>query len=107
MISTWKIFLIISTNNYCRYNINKFISHIGPCIEVVGYRQKKKGIKSLGDLCSDFGANVKFVLGPMKKFKNQKVKNLTTLIINKKINQIVIMIVLFPQAAVKTVLTKL
>ena len=25
----------------------------------------------------------------MKKFKNQKVKNLTTLIINKKINQIV------------------
>ena len=70
-------------------NINKFISHIGPCIEVVGYRQKKKGIKSLGDLCSDFGANVKFVLGPMKKFKNQKVKNLTTLIINKKINQIV------------------
>ncbi len=70
-------------------NINKFISHIGPCIEVVGYRQKKKGIKSLGDLCSDFGANVKFVLGPMKKFKNQKVKNLNTLIFNKKINQIV------------------
>ena len=53
---------------------------MAPCIEVVGYRQKKKGIKSLGDLCSDFGANVKFVLGPMKKFKNQKVKNLTTLI---------------------------
>ena len=40
-------------------NIKKFISHIAPCIEVVGYRQKKKGIKSLGDLCSDFGANVK------------------------------------------------
>ena len=32
-------------------NISKFISHIAPCIEVVGYRQKKKGIKSLGDLC--------------------------------------------------------
>ena len=67
-------------------NINKFITHIAPCIEVVGYRQKKKGIKSLGDLCSDFGANVKFVIGPKKKFKNQNVKNLKTQIFNKKIN---------------------
>ncbi|MEC7099926.1 MAG: fumarylacetoacetate hydrolase [Pseudomonadota bacterium] len=68
-------------------NIKKFITHIAPCIEVVGYRQKKKGIKSLGDLCSDFGANVKFVIGPKKKFKNQNVKNLKTNILNKKINQ--------------------
>ena len=68
-------------------NIKKFISHIAPCIEVVGYRQKKKGIKSLGDLCSDFGANVKFVIGSKKKFKNQNVKNLKTNIFNKKINQ--------------------
>ena len=68
-------------------NIRKFISHIAPCIEVVGYRQKKKGIKSLGDLCSDFGANVKFVVGPKKKYKNQNVKNLKTNISNKKINQ--------------------
>ena len=68
-------------------NIKKFISHIAPCIEVVGYRQKKKGIKSLGDLCSDFGANVKFVLGAKKKFKNDNVKNLKTNISNKKIKQ--------------------
>tara|TARA_B100001057_G_scaffold322663_1_gene322914 strand:- start:761 stop:1537 length:777 start_codon:yes stop_codon:yes gene_type:complete len=68
-------------------NIKKFITHIAPCIEVVGYRQKKKGIKSLGDLCSDFGANVKFVIGSKKKFKNQNVKNLKTNIFNKKINQ--------------------
>ena len=68
-------------------NIKKFITHIAPCIEVVGYRQKKKGIKSLGDLCSDFGANVKFVIGSKKKFKNQNVKNLKTNIYNKKINQ--------------------
>ena len=68
-------------------NIRKFITHIAPCIEVVGYRQKKKGIKSLGDLCSDFGANVKFVIGPKKKYKNQNVKNLKTNISNKKINQ--------------------
>ena len=68
-------------------NIRKFITHIAPCIEVVGYRQKKKGIKSLGDLCSDFGANVKFVVGPKKKYKNQNVKNLKTNISNKKIDQ--------------------
>ena len=68
-------------------NIIKFITHIAPCIEVVGYRQKKKGIKSLGDLCSDFGANVKFVIGSKKKFKHQNVKNLKTNIYNKKIGQ--------------------
>ena len=55
-------------------NIKKFIIQIAPCIEVVGYRQKKKGIKSLGDLCSDFGANVKFIVGPKKKYKNQNVR---------------------------------
>ena len=43
-------------------NLSKYISHIAPCIEVVGYRQRKKGITSFGDLCSDFGANVKFVV---------------------------------------------
>jgi len=68
-------------------NIKRFINYIAPCIEVVGYRQKKKGIKSLGDLCSDFGANVKFVIGAKKNFKNQNVKNLKTKIFNKKINQ--------------------
>ena len=44
-------------------NIKRFITHLAPCIEVVGYRQKKKGIKSFGDLCSDFGANIKFIIG--------------------------------------------
>ena len=73
--------------NVTKNNIRKFITHIAPCIEVVGYRQKKKGIKSLGDLCSDFGANVKFIVGPKKKYKNQNVKNLKTNISNKKINQ--------------------
>ena len=48
-------------------NISKFISHVAPCIEIVGYRQKKKGIKSFGDLSSDFGANVKFLIGKKKK----------------------------------------
>ena len=71
-------------------NLKKYISYIAPCIEVVGYRQRKKGIKSLGDLCSDFGANIKFVVGPKKKFRNNNVKNLKTKIINKKIKHSVI-----------------
>ncbi len=50
-------------------NISKYISHMAPCIEVVGYRQRKKGITSFGDLCSDFGANVKFLLGSKKNIK--------------------------------------
>ena len=62
---------------------------MAPCIEVVGYRQRKKGIKFLGDLCSDFGANIKFVIGPKKKFKNINFTNLKTKISNKKINQLV------------------
>ena len=68
-------------------NMKKFITHIAPCIEVVGYRQKKKGIKSFGDLCSDFGANMKFIIGSRKKFRNNNVKNLKTNISNSSINQ--------------------
>jgi 2-keto-4-pentenoate hydratase len=74
-------------NNVNKDNIKQFISHIAPCIEVVGYRQKKKGIKTLGDLCSDFGANVKFIVGRKKKYKNNNVKNLKTNISNKKYKQ--------------------
>ena len=70
-----------------RKNIKKYITHMFPCIEVVGYRQSKMGIKSLGDLCSDFGANMKFVIGSKKKFKNIKINNLKTNISNKKNNQ--------------------
>ena len=68
-------------------NLKRFITHIGPCIEVVGYRQKKKGIKSFGDLCSDFGGNIKFILGKFQKFKKNNVKNLKTNISNSKIEQ--------------------
>ena len=68
-------------------NVSKFISHIAPCIEVVGYRQKKRGIKSFGDLSSDFGANVKFLIGQKKKYKKINIANLKTNISNKKIKQ--------------------
>ncbi len=66
-------------------NMTKFISHIAPCIELVGYRQRKKGITSFGDLCSDFGANVKFLVGKTKKYKKINIGNLKTNIFNKKI----------------------
>tara|TARA_B110000467_G_scaffold162984_1_gene187702 strand:+ start:21 stop:794 length:774 start_codon:yes stop_codon:yes gene_type:complete len=68
-------------------NITKHITHIAPCIEVIGYRQKKKGITSFGDLCSDFGANVKFLIGKKKKYKKIDVSNLKTNISNNKIKQ--------------------
>ena len=68
-------------------NISKFISHMAPCIEIVGYRQRKRGITSFGDLCSDFGANVKFLIGSVKKYKKVNIGNLKTNISNKKGNQ--------------------
>ena len=68
-------------------NISKFITHMAPCIEVVGYRQKKKGITSFADLCSDFGGNVKFLIGKKKKYKRINIGNLKTIISNKKIKQ--------------------
>ena len=67
-------------------NIKRFITHMAPCIEIVGYRQRKKGIKSLGDLCSDFGANVKFIIGGKKKFRNIKIGNLKTNISNNRVS---------------------
>ena len=60
---------------------------MAPCIEIVGYRQRKKGITSFGDLSSDFGANVKFLIGQKKKYKKINIGNLKTNISNKKTKQ--------------------
>ena len=68
-------------------NISKYISHMAPCIEVIGYRQRKKGVNGFGDLCSDFGCNVKFLIGKKIKFKKIDIGNLKTNIQNKKIKQ--------------------
>ena len=68
-------------------NVTRYISHMAPCIEVVGYRQKRKGITSFGDLCSDFGGNIKFLIGQKKKFKKINIGNLRTNIANKKAKQ--------------------
>ena len=68
-------------------NVTKYISHMAPCIEVVGYRQRKKGIKYLGDICGDFGGNVKFIIGKKKKYKKINTNNLKTSISNRSANQ--------------------
>ncbi len=70
-------------------NVSRYITHMIPCIEVVGYRQKKKGIKFLGDLASDFGANIKFLIGSKKKFKRVNIGNLNCNIKNIKTGGIV------------------
>ena len=80
-----KKFFFNSKGLITKKNTKKYISHMAPCIEVVGYRQRKKGITSFGDLCSDFGANVKFIIGQSKKFKKINIGNLKTKIMNKKI----------------------
>ena len=77
----------LSKGSITMKNVSRYISHMAPCIEVVGYRQRKKGIKSFGDLCSDFGANVKFLIGKMKKYKKINIGNLKTVISNKKAKQ--------------------
>ena len=98
-------------DNITMKNIRRYITHMAPCIEVVGYRQRKKGIKSLGDLCSDFGANVKFIIGAKKRFKNIKINNLKTNISNNKINQSINgntnTVYINPINSLKFVLTKL
>ena len=75
-----------SNQKVSKNNISKYIAYMAPCIEIVGYRQRKKGIKYLGDLCSDFGANIKFLIGPKKKYKKINIGNLKTNIRNKKNN---------------------
>jgi len=70
-------------------NVSKFITHMMPCIEIVGYRQKKQGIKFLGDLASDFGANIKFLIGAKKKFRKVNIGNLKCNIKNIKTGNIV------------------
>ena len=77
----------LSKKSITMKNVTKYISHMAPCIEIVGYRQRKKGITSFGDLCSDFGANVKFLIGRKKKYKKVNIGNLKTTIFNKSIKQ--------------------
>jgi 2-keto-4-pentenoate hydratase len=68
-------------------NIHKYISHRLPSIEIVGYRQRKKGLKYLGDICGDFGGNIKFLIGKKIKHTKTNSNNLKTNLSNKKNKQ--------------------
>ena len=52
-------------------------------IEVVGFRQKLKAIDCLGRMISDFGLNVAFVTGKLKKYSLKKITSVPTTLINK------------------------
>ena len=78
----------LSKQKISKNNITKFITHMAPCLEIVGYRQRKKGVKYLGDLCSDFGANIKFLIGKKTKFKKINIGNLNTYVKNNKNKEI-------------------
>ena len=77
----------LSKQKISKNNITKFITHMAPCLEIVGYRQRKKGVKYLGDLCSDFGANIKFLIGKKTKFKKINIGNLKTYLTYVKKNK--------------------
>ena len=64
-------------------NVNKFIIGIAPAIEVVGFRQKLKAIDCLGRMISDFGLNVAFVAGKLKKYSLKKITSTPTVLTNK------------------------
>ena len=65
-------------------NITKFIKFMGPCFEIVGFRQRNKKFTYLGDICGDFGFNIKFVVGRKTKFKKLNLNNLKTSLVSKK-----------------------
>ena len=51
--------------------------------------KRSKGLNILGDLASDFGANIKFLIGPKKKFKKVNIGNLKCNIKNVKTGNII------------------
>jgi 2-keto-4-pentenoate hydratase len=65
-------------------NVSKFIIGIAPAIEVVGFRQKLKAIDCLGRMISDFGLNVAFAAGKLRKYSLRKITSVSTSLTNKK-----------------------
>ena len=51
-------------------NVTKYISHMAPCIEVVGYRQRKKGITVLVIYVVILVLMLNFLLEKEKNIKN-------------------------------------
>jgi len=68
-------------------NVSRFILGIAPAIEIVGFRQKTDTIDCLGRMVSDFGLNVAFVFGKIKKCSLKKITNIETTLINETTGQ--------------------
>ena len=81
--------ILQSKSRLTENNIGHYIESMGSCIELVGYRQRKKGVTCLGDLTADFGCNVKFIIGKKLKYKKLKFNSLSSQLFNKKSKQMV------------------
>jgi len=68
-------------------NVSRFILGVAPAIEIVGFRQKASTIDCLGRMISDFGLNVAFVFGKLKKYSIKKITNVKTTLINETTGQ--------------------
>jgi len=68
-------------------NVSRFILGIAPAIEIVGFRQKLSSIDCLGRMISDFGLNVAFVFGKIKKHSLKKITNTKTTLVNETTGQ--------------------
>jgi len=68
-------------------NVSRFILGFAPAIEIVGFRQKASTIDCLGRMVSDFGLNVAFVYGKLKKYSPKKITNMKTTLINENTGQ--------------------
>jgi len=68
-------------------NVSKFILGITPAIEIVGFRQKISTIDCFSRMVSDFGLNVAFVYGKLRKYSLKKITNIKTRLINETTGQ--------------------
>jgi 2-keto-4-pentenoate hydratase len=67
-----------------KLNIKKFIIGFAPALEIVGFRQNLKSIDCLGRMISDFGLNVAFAAGKLRKYSLRKITSVSTNLTNQK-----------------------
>jgi 2-keto-4-pentenoate hydratase len=67
-----------------KLNIKKFIIGFAPALEIVGFRQNLKSIDCLGRMISDFGLNVAFAAGKLRKYSLKKITSVSTNLTNQK-----------------------
>ena len=75
---------IFDAKIYKKEQLKSYIYGVAPAIELVGYRQKVKKIKYVGQAIVDFGLNISFIKSKIYKTKNILNLNLKTKITNLK-----------------------